>query len=283
MKFSDRIVEAMPGLDKAAAQIQKFWNPLLGPNSPREIKDALAGTWFGHPLHPAVVTLPIGFWTSSLLLDLAGEERAADLTLGAGFLTGWVAAASGAAQWVDATNDKAPRRLGALHASLNGAAAVIYGASWLLRRRGNRAAGVATAVAGYGAVMAGSFLGGDLAFDLGIGVDHAAFESPSKKWTEVATLDDLPDGKPVRVDAKGTPVLLYRDGDEILAVGATCPHLGGPLDEGEIEGDTVTCPWHGSVFALHGGALIHGPATVPVVAYEARVQNGTVAVRAKMA
>lgn len=281
MKLSDRIVGTMPWLDKTAEVVQKLWSPLLGPGSPREVKDVLAGAWFGHPLHPAVITLPIGFWTSSLLLDLMGEERAADVTLGAGFLTGWVAAASGAAQWVDTTYDKAPRRLGALHATLNGAAAVIYGTSWYLRRRGNRAAGVATAVAGYGTVLAGAFLGGDLAYDLGLGVNRAAFEAPPKKWTDVAPLDDLPENKPVRVEARGVPVMLYRAGDEILAIGATCPHLGGPLDEGEVEGDTVTCPWHGSVFALHGGAVLHGPATAPVVAYEVRVKDGTVAVRAK--
>ena len=90
----------------------------------------------------------------------------------------------------------------------------------------------------------------------------------------------LVDGKPRRVEVDGTPVLLLRQGDRIRAIGATCPHLGGPLDEGPIEGDTVTCPWHGSVFCLDDGALIHGPAMMPVAAYEVRVRDGRIAIRA---
>ena len=92
--------------------------------------------------------------------------------------------------------------------------------------------------------------------------------------------DDLADGKPQRVEADGTPVLLLRQGNRIRAIGATCPHLGGPLDEGPIEGDTVTCPWHGSVFCLDDGALIHGPAMMPVAAYEVQWKDGRIAIRA---
>jgi nitrite reductase/ring-hydroxylating ferredoxin subunit len=75
-------------------------------------------------------------------------------------------------------------------------------------------------------------------------------------------------------------VFLLRQSNRIRAIGATCPHLGGPLDEGPIEGDTVTCPWHGSVFSLDDGALIHGPAMMPVAAYEVRVEDGRIAIRA---
>ena len=96
----------------------------------------------------------------------------------------------------------------------------------------------------------------------------------------MAALDDLKEGKPLRVQAGSTPILLLRRGNRIQAIGATCPHLGGPLDKGKIDGNTVACPWHNSVFCLDDGALIHGPATVPVVAYEVKVDNGRVSVRA---
>jgi nitrite reductase/ring-hydroxylating ferredoxin subunit len=111
-------------------------------------------------------------------------------------------------------------------------------------------------------------------------VNHAAFEEPPSDWTDVADLDDLADGTPHRVKADGTPVLLLRQGNRIRAIGATCTHLGGPLDEGPVDGDTVTCPWHGSVFSLDDGALIHGPAMMPVAAYEVRVKDGRIAIRA---
>jgi nitrite reductase/ring-hydroxylating ferredoxin subunit len=152
--------------------------------------------------------------------------------------------------------------------------------SFLLRRRGQRGTGIALSSAGLGVGLASAWLGGELSYSLGIGVDHAAFESPPADWTTVATLDDLQDGTPLRVEADGTPVLLLRQGDQIRAIGATCPHLSGPLDEGTIDGDTVTCPWHGSVFCLTDGALLHGPATMPVAAYEVRIEDGQVAIRA---
>jgi nitrite reductase/ring-hydroxylating ferredoxin subunit len=73
--------------------------------------------------------------------------------------------------------------------------------------------------------------------------------------------------------------MLLRQGGQISAIAATCTHLGGPLNEGKIEGDTVTCPWHGSVFCVRDGSVIHGPATMPEPAYDVRVQQGKIAVR----
>lgn len=75
------------------------------------------------------------------------------------------------------------------------------------------------------------------------------------------------------------PVMLLRLDGEVVAISATCTHLGGPLDEGKIEGDTVTCPWHGSVFCVRDGKLLHGPATMPEPSFEVRVQDGRIAVR----
>lgn len=280
-KITDRLVAAMPWLDEVAGVLQKVGEPIAGQHAPRPLKDALVGTWIGHPLHPAVVDLPIGFWTSSLVLDVAGEERAADLTLTFGLATAAGAAVTGIAQWQDATNDDSPRRLGALHASLNGLATVLYGASLLQRRRGSRTVGVVLATAGYAVANASAWLGADLAYDLGIGVDHTAFEQAPSDWVSVLDESALEEGVPKRVRAKGYPVMLLKRDNKIEAIAATCPHLGGPLDKGKIDGDTVTCPWHGSVFCLADGSLVHGPATAPVTAFEARVADGKIAVRAR--
>jgi nitrite reductase/ring-hydroxylating ferredoxin subunit/uncharacterized membrane protein len=280
-KVSDRIVAAMPWLDGVAGVLLKVGEPIAGQSAPRPLKDALVGTWLGHPLHPAMVQLPIGFWTSSLALDLAGQEEAADLTLALGLATATGAAVTGIAQWQDATNDDAPRRLGSLHASLNGVATLLYGASLLQRRRGSRTAGIGLATAGFAVANISAWLGGDLAYDRGIGVDHTAFEQPPTDWVSVLDESALEDGVPKRVRAKGYPVMLLKRGNKIDAIAATCPHLGGPLDKGKIEDDTVTCPWHGSVFCLNDGALVHGPATSPVTAFDARVEDGRIAVRAR--
>jgi nitrite reductase/ring-hydroxylating ferredoxin subunit len=187
--------------------------------------------------------------------------------------------ATGAAQWMDATTDAKPRRLGALHATVNTLGAACYVASLVARRNDNRGRGVALSTAGFALVNLGGLLGGDLAYDLGLGVDHSAFESPPKKWTEVLDEHELEAGKPKRVEVDGAAVMLLRHEDGIHAIGAVCPHLGGPLDEGEIDDETVTCPWHGSVYCLKDGALLHGPATAPVESYEVRVQKGKISIR----
>src|SRR5215218_11208943 len=275
-----KVAKALPWLDDVAKTMEQAFAPLLDQDAPRGPRDFLYGTWLGHSLHAAVIPVPVGAWTASLLFDLMGDERAADLSLGLGLVGAAGAAVTGAAQWQDTTNEEAPRRLGALHALMNVAATGLMAGSWLMRQQGRRKPGVTLSTLGLGINLASAWLGGELAYELGIGVNHAAFEKPPTDWTDVAALEDLHDGKPKCVEADGTPVLLLRQGNRIRAIGATCPHLGGPLDEGSIEGDTVTCPWHGSVFCLDDGALIHGPATTPVAAYEVQVEDGRVAIRA---
>ena len=277
--LDQKISKSMPWLDGVAATMEKAFAPLLGQDAPRGPRDFLYGTWLGHSLHAAVIPVPVGAWSATMLFDLMGEERAADLTLGLGLAGAAGAAVTGAAQWQDTTNQEAPRRLGALHALLNVAATGLMAGSWVMRQQGRRTSGVALSTVGLGVNLASAWLGGELAYELGIGVNHAAFEDPPSEWTEVAALDELIDGTPRRVEADGTPVLLLRQGDQIRAIGATCPHFGGPLDEGSIDGDTVTCPWHGSVFKLSDGALVHGPSMYPAAAYEVRVEDGRIAIR----
>ena len=278
-KVSDRLVEAMPWLDGVAGAMKAAFNPVLGQDAPRTPRDILYGTWLGHALHPAVILVPVGFWSSTMVFDLVGEERAADISLGIGLIGAVGAAATGAAQWQDAANEAKGRRLGALHASLNVAATALYAGSWLLRRRGARGAGIALSTVGLGVNTASAWLGGELSYDLGIGVNHAAFERPPADWTDVLAEAELLDGTPTRVQLDGVPVLLLRQGEEIFAISATCTHLGGPLDEGKIEGETVTCPWHGSVFCLRDGKALHGPATSPEPTFEVRREAGRIALR----
>jgi len=275
-----KVSKEMSWLDGVASTMEQAFEPVLGQDAPRGPRDFLYGTWLGHSLHAAVITVPVGSWSAAMVFDLMGEERAADLSLGLGLLGAAGAAVTGAAQWQDTTNEEAPRRLGALHALLNVAATGFMAGSWLMRQQGRRGSGVALSSLGLGINLASAWLGGELAYELGIGVNHAAFEKPPTDWTDVAALKDLLDGKPKRVKANGTPVLLLRQGDRIRAIGATCPHLGGPLHKGAINGDTVSCPWHGSVFCLDDGALVHGPAMMPVAAYEVRIEEGRVAIRA---
>jgi NADPH-dependent 2,4-dienoyl-CoA reductase/sulfur reductase-like enzyme/nitrite reductase/ring-hydroxylating ferredoxin subunit len=83
---------------------------------------------------------------------------------------------------------------------------------------------------------------------------------------------DLPDGHMLAGHVGDDAVVLARRGDEFFAIGATCPHYGGPLAEGLLVGDTVRCPWHHACFSLRTGEALHPPALSPLAcwAVEAR-------------
>jgi nitrite reductase/ring-hydroxylating ferredoxin subunit/uncharacterized membrane protein len=280
MRYQVDRLERAEALDGLVTTLGRFWDTVLPGGGAR---DLLHGTWLGHPLHPALTDLPIGFWTSAWLLDLTGraETRTAARHLtGLGVLTAVPTIVSGAADWVALGEASRPRRVGAVHAVANGTATVLYAASWLARRKGGHTKGVALGMAGAAAATAGGFLGGHLAYRNGAGVDRTADEQGVTDWTDVGALRDLPMREPVRRTAGGVDLVLYRSGSTVRALSATCSHLGGPLDEGRVTDDEcVTCPWHGSTFRLTDGSVVHGPATAPQPAYEVRVVGRTVQVR----
>ncbi|GEL18991.1 hypothetical protein PA7_28280 [Pseudonocardia asaccharolytica DSM 44247 = NBRC 16224] len=79
------------------------------------------------------------------------------------------------------------------------------------------------------------------------------------------------------------PVLILRRGDDVAVRSDRCPHMAGPLHQGTpsgTDGDIcVTCPWHGSVFRLSDGAVVHGPATASLPGFETRTEDGRLEVR----
>jgi nitrite reductase/ring-hydroxylating ferredoxin subunit len=144
---------------------------------------------------------------------------------------------------------------------------------------GDRGYGVALSTVAYGLAGISSFLGGELVYSRGIGVNHTAWDAPPDEYTVALDADTLQDGKPVRGEAGGVPIVLVKRGTAVFALDATCTHAGGPLDEGTVAGDTISCPWHGSVFCLRDGSTRRGPATEPAICFEARVRDGKVEVR----
>jgi nitrite reductase/ring-hydroxylating ferredoxin subunit len=77
--------------------------------------------------------------------------------------------------------------------------------------------------------------------------------------TRAIDLSELPPGKTALVTVAGLDVALFRQGDEIFAIGNACPHQGGNLCDGRVEGDIVTCPLHGWEFDLRSGACMTVP------------------------
>ncbi len=94
----------------------------------------------------------------------------------------------------------------------------------------------------------------------------------------VCALSEISPGTMKRVTVQGRDALLVNVGGELSAIGADCPHAGGPLDEGELEGEVVECPWHGSQFSVKTGELVRGPAIDPVNKYEVIVRGEDVLV-----
>jgi nitrite reductase (NADH) small subunit len=76
---------------------------------------------------------------------------------------------------------------------------------------------------------------------------------------KVLELAALPPGQAALVTVDGEDVAVFRRGDEIFAIGNECPHQGGSLVDGFVEGDIVTCPLHGWEFDLRSGACMTIP------------------------
>ncbi len=249
--------------------------------SSRPIKDLLSGTWLGHPVHPLLTDVTIGAWTSALALDLVGGrhgQQAADRLIGLGLLSALPTAATGLSDWSDHLGEE--RRIGLLHAVANVAAVVCHSLSLLARLRGARTRGFAWSLAGGATLLAGGHLGGHLTYVQGLNVNRNAWHEAVDEWMPVLDDADLRDQEPVAVEAGETQVLLVRLQGRIHALAAHCGHAGGPLHEGRFEDGCVVCPWHLSTFRLEDGAVVHGPATVPQPAYETRVEDGKILIRA---
>ena len=255
-------------------------------SSAQTVKNVLHGVWLGHPVHSAITDVPLGSWTTAAVLDwleAGGRDEysaGADAAIAIGLAGATLSAVTGLTDWSD-TQGK-PQRVGALHGLLNVTAAALYGISYCARKLDKRSLGRALAFTGYGIVFASAWLGGTLAYRQRIGVDHSpdTDEELPKEFMPVMRVSELNDGQPKKANVNGTSILLLKRGSQIFALADKCSHMGGPLSEGEIEGDSVRCPWHGSRFCLRDGSVIDGPAVHPQPKLDVLVQDGEVLVRA---
>ncbi|MCX2740728.1 Rieske 2Fe-2S domain-containing protein [Pontibacter anaerobius] len=275
-------------LDKAGDTLQPAVKKTFeaGGEAGKSIKNALHGTWLGHPLHPAITDVPIGAWTTATVLDgleLFGEKKyapGADAAVAVGLVGAVGAAVTGLTDWSGTTKER--RKIGMLHGMLNVGATALYAASLFLRgRKESRGAAIGLSMLGYGVASAGAYLGGHLVFGKQVGVDHTATSAVyPEDFVAVLPESELKENQMRCVKAGEVPVLLVREKGEVYALAHTCSHLGGPLSEGDLlDGGRVRCPWHGSVFSLEDGSVVDGPATEPQPRFEVRVKDGQIEVR----
>lgn len=266
-------LEAAEAIDQLADPVHQAVTRLLPQGG---MKDALHGVWLGHPLHPLLTDLPIGFWTSAFMLDILGGRRsrpAAEALVGLGVASAVPTAVAGLADWSELNAPE--RRSGAVHAVANIAATTLYVLSFLARRRGKHGRGVALGVAGATAATVGGFLGGHLTFRRAAGVNQAASVSTDTAWADITIDGTITSNAPTLAHLGDTPLAAAAVEGTPTALFDRCSHLGGPLHEGDVVDGCLRCPWHGSMFRATNGTVVRGPATAPQPAFELRVDAET--------
>ncbi len=255
-----------------------------GGEGKRTLRNALYGTWLGHPLHPLIVVVPAGAWVVSEMLDLvgagskdAGYDRAADVTAAVGMAGAVLAVATGVNDWRFVHGKSS--RLGLIHGLANTAGIGAMGLSLLMRVKGSRNVARALATVGITITAAAAYIGGELVYGEKVGVSHVSAENLPKEFKAVMADSELQDGKLTKTTVDDVPIVLLRRGQRVYALADACSHMGGPLSEGELDETCVVCPWHGSKFSMDSGRVIDGPATFPQPVLETRVRDGQIEVR----
>ncbi len=95
----------------------------------------------------------------------------------------------------------------------------------------------------------------------------------------VARATEIPSGEMKLVDLDGEEVVIANVDGAFFAFGNVCTHVGGPLVEGELQGEAVTCPWHASIFNVKSGEVLEEPAEDPIPTYEVRLEGDEIQVR----
>jgi 3-phenylpropionate/trans-cinnamate dioxygenase ferredoxin subunit len=98
-------------------------------------------------------------------------------------------------------------------------------------------------------------------------------------FQKVATLDELPPGGKKLVEIDGRAVAVFNVDGQFYAIDDVCTHDGGPLVEGELDGDQIECPRHGARFNVKTGAALSMPAFEPVATHEVKVEGSDILVK----
>jgi nitrite reductase/ring-hydroxylating ferredoxin subunit len=101
----------------------------------------------------------------------------------------------------------------------------------------------------------------------------------SEDFVKVAEAKDIEPSSMKAVDVGAEKICIINIEGNFYAIGNVCTHMGGPLNEGKLEGFEVECPWHGSKFHVRSGQPTKPPARQAVSSYEVKVQDNKILVR----
>lgn len=269
------LVKSWRWLDPFARVFGAIVGGLYKVQGTRPLKDLLHGTWpLGHPLHPSVTDLTIGGYTAMAAVDVLylitgdrGLLRAADFLLIGSFITSLVSIVSGLTDWNETVDNE--RRTGMLHGLLMVVATLGFITSLVMRVSGPfdaRTTAIAVSGVAWLVMIAASYFGGELVFGFGTEVNRQAWTDISNDWETLEVRESsLEDRRPVLAETKsGVALLVVKLDGAVYAIGNTCTHAGGPLNEGTWAGQDrceIVCPWHASRFCVKDGSVHGGPAT----------------------
>ena len=101
----------------------------------------------------------------------------------------------------------------------------------------------------------------------------------SRDFVRVAETKNIQPSTMKAVDLANERVCIVNVEGNYYAIGNVCTHVGGPLNEGTLEGHEVECPWHGSKFDVRTGEATRPPARQAVPKYEVKVEDNNILVR----
>ena len=280
----ERTSRPLRGLSNGIAGVMDGIYGALG--SPGKLlQDFLNGSWLGHSLHAVLVDVVVGGSTAALLLDILrvlfgvdGLETAATWVLGLSGLAALGAILTGLTDYKDTAPDSDERDVTAMHGLINIVATIGFAISFFQRLADAHDAAFWVLLVSYLVLSVGAYIGGHVVFKYGYMVNHNAFNKGKRAdaFTPVVALVEVPEETPTKVMFGSTAVMLVRRADVVYALKETCSHAAGSLSEGELKGDTITCPWHFSTFRLADGAVVHGPAGSRQPSYRTRVTEGMI-------
>jgi uncharacterized membrane protein len=181
-----KTLESARGLDRTGDAVERLLHRVIGRGPAR---DVLGGKWLGHPVHPALVMIPIGTWSSAVALDLAGHQPVAARRLVAlGTVAAPAAIATGWSDW--STLDTVQRRVGLIHAAANATAVTLFSLSYWRRRTVTDQFACGTAFLGLLAAAGGGAIGGHLVYRLRANVVAGQFEPEAAAEYDPAQLPD---------------------------------------------------------------------------------------------
>ncbi|HLX56931.1 MAG TPA: DUF2231 domain-containing protein, partial [Ktedonobacteraceae bacterium] len=206
-----------PFAERLSDQLQHIIAVLIGSNRkpPRRFRSLLNGTWFGHPLHPVITDIPITAWLITAVFDIIWLISHTTWAAYGGFVTVIVgllgalgAFATGLTDWSDTYGPE--RSIGFNHLLFNTGALILYLISFILRLIAGPGDGIAAAVLGFVGLLSvtyAGYLGGEMVFSKGTGVNHTAWEAGSETYEAVMPVAQVEDNKLYRVMVAGVPVV----------------------------------------------------------------------------